>query len=449
LRYMRCPPTLRCSTNLTHRQPLRTSRATTDTQAGTDITVRQASANLWRVNRSIDRLSETSRLAFSSACIPASRTIPSAMESTSSFGTAIASLPATSSSTVDAATSGTRPRLIASAAIPTAALGGDRTDFVIDLKAHLPQFNTGTVAQDYLVKVSSKLANGDTTLQWSTTGTLTQLPQADEPVPAMVDPYTCAPGKYPRDIQIEIPQMTVNSTSSTPGDGDRDEVYMAISRIGPGTDTRQKRLPYIDLAYEAKNGQTVFENAWTDEDEKHRTNPMLWAGILEHGQTVTLAVKIGEEDDGTLADVRKGLQTALDAIADVAATVPGYGTVVAAVAKAGSAAAGLMPQNSSDDVIGFTTVQLWNKCGNIQSAWVTFHKKSFGEAGSISNDFLDVDTQQAFEARTVVLNSAAPGFYTEYAPFSWAGTDDEFFWIAKGTHGSAYTFLVQQHVKAG
>ncbi len=346
-------------------------------------------------------------------------------------------------------TGGAASTLVASAAIPTAALAGGQTDFVIDLKAHLPQFNTGTVAQDYLVKVSSKLANGDTTLQWSTAGTLTQLPQAGEPVPAMVDPYTCAPGKFPRDIQIEIPQMTVNSTSSTPGDGDRDEVYMDISRIGPGTDTRQKRLPYIDLAYEAKNGQTVFENAWTDEDEKHRTNPMLWAGILEHGQTVTLAVKIGEEDNGTLADVRKGLQTALDAIADVAATVPGYGTVVAAVAKAGSAAAGLMPQNSSDDVIGFTTVQLWNKCGNVQSAWVTFHKKSFGEAGSISNDFLDIDTQDAFEARTVVLNSATQGFWTDYAPFSWAGTDDEFFWVAKGTHGSAYTFLVQQHVKPG
>ncbi|HWP45671.1 MAG TPA: hypothetical protein VNM22_00795 [Candidatus Limnocylindrales bacterium] len=37
--------------------------------------------------------------------------------------------------------------------------------------------------------------------------------------------------------------MTVNQTSSTSGDGDRDELYFKVARLGPGTQSSEKRLP--------------------------------------------------------------------------------------------------------------------------------------------------------------------------------------------------------------
>jgi hypothetical protein len=340
---------------------------------------------------------------------------------------------------------------IASKVISTSVIAQGASDFVIDLKPHLPQFNTGSVAQDYLVRVSSIAENGTTEL-WSSAGKLTQMPKAGEPVPAKVDPYTCAPGKYPRDVYFEIPQMTVNQTSSTAGDAGadgRDELYISISRLGPGTDSRQVRLPYLDDYYEAHNGATVFDSGWTNKDQKHRTNPQLYGGTIEHGKTMTLAVRIGEQDNGDLKNIKNGIKEALDGIADIAKEIPGWGTLVAAVAKVGSAAASNLPDTDGDDVVAFATVQVTNKCGNVQTTWVTFASKSFSGAGTISNDFLDVDTQSSVEARLVVLNSSPPGFYTEYAPFSWAGTGDEFWWVAHGTSGSAYTFLVRERVEAG
>jgi hypothetical protein len=340
---------------------------------------------------------------------------------------------------------------IASKVIPSDIVALSSTDFLLDLKAFLPQFNTGSVAQDYLVKVSS-MKEGGTTELWSTAGKLTQLPKAGEPVPAKVDPYTCAPGKYARDVYLEVPQMTVNDTTSTAGDaggGGRDELYFSISRLGPGTDSRQVRLPYIDNYYEAMNGATVKENGWTDKDQKHRTNPQLYGGTIEHGKTMTLAVRIGEQDNGDLKSIKSGIKQALDGIAEIAKEIPGWGTIVAAVAKVGSAAAGNLPDTDGDDVIAFATVQVTNKCGNLQTTWVTFASKSFAGAGTISNDFLDVETQSSVEARLVVLNTAPQGFYTDYGPFTWVGVEDQFWWIAHGTSGAAYTFLVKQHAEAG
>ncbi|HWB82111.1 MAG TPA: hypothetical protein VG755_44415, partial [Nannocystaceae bacterium] len=126
-------------------------------------------------------------------------------------------------------TGGAKDTEIASKVIPSDIVALASTDFVLDLKAFLPQYNTGSVAQDYLVKVSS-MKDGGTTEQWSLAGKLTQLPKAGEPVPAKVDPYTCAPGKYARDVYLEVPQMTVNDTTSTAGDaggGGRDELYFS------------------------------------------------------------------------------------------------------------------------------------------------------------------------------------------------------------------------------
>ncbi len=73
--------------------------------------------------------------------------------------------------------------------------------------------------------------------------------------------------------------MTVNQTSNTSGDGDRDELYFKVARLGPGTQSSEKRLPGEDDYYEAKNGKTVNSNGWTNRDETHVNNPIFWSAV--------------------------------------------------------------------------------------------------------------------------------------------------------------------------
>jgi hypothetical protein len=336
---------------------------------------------------------------------------------------------------------------IASGSLPASSLGsGTRSTFDISLGA-LPQYNEGSSDQRYFVKMFSRLTF-ESEEMGSAQGTLIHRPKSAEPKPQPEDPYQCkkAADDYERTVMLRVPAMTVNQTTSTKGDGDRDEVYIEIDRLGPDEDQDARRLPGNDDYYEAKQNQTSTDK-WTNKDGKNRGAPILWTGQLEHEDIVTLGVTIMEQDNADLASVRKSIMDALIEVEKAAlSTKTEWGAIVAAVAAALTVGTSLIPETNGHDFIGFVAVRMENKCGHIRTVWTTFHEWDVPNIGKLKNDFINSGTQEAFESRLVVhswpATEVAPDAGYDWGPFNPAGLNDSFWWVANGSSGSKYTFTL-------
>ena len=340
----------------------------------------------------------------------------------------------------------TSDQRIASGSVPASSLGsGTRSTFDISLAA-LPKYNEGSSNQRYFVKVVSK-QTADSQEMLSGPGTLIHRPKSAESKPQPEDPYQCSPAadNYERTVMLTVPTMTVNQTTSTKGDGDRDELYIKVDRLGPDAPGAQ-RLPGNDDYYEAKQGQTS-STKWTNKDGKSRLAPTLWTGQLEHGEIVTLGVTMMEQDNADLASVRKSLMDALLEVEKAALqTKTDWGAIVAAVAAALTVGTSLIPETNGHDFIGFVGVRMENKCGHIRTVWTTFHEWDVPGIGKLKNDFINSGTQEAFESRLVVhswpATSVAPEAGYAWGDFTPAGLNDSFWWVANGSSGSKYTFTL-------
>lgn len=341
---------------------------------------------------------------------------------------------------------GTTRDIIASGAIDASTLALADSSFAVNLQSHLPQWNTGTTDQVYYVAIFAKSNESSKRVIQSTPAKLIHKPQSGKPTQGKADPYTCPNGEgATRKVTVGVTKMTVNHTTTLGADGDRDEVYFSIGRKGPGLATKQSRMPSQDDYYEAPNGTNVESGHWTNKDGNHMSNPRLWSGNLAHGEIVTLAITAGEQDNADLDDIKKGIQDAMKVIATLGAQLGSYGAIAAAVAGAVAAGASFIPETTGDDTIGFIAVRLTNKCGYIQTAWVTFPSASTSE-GTIKNDIEDPHEQETFESRVVVASNNPPGFNLDFGDFVYVGASDAFWWDAQGTHGSQYTFTMFETV---
>lgn len=340
---------------------------------------------------------------------------------------------------------------IATGALPSAALsGGTHGTFDISLAA-LPQYNETETSQKYFVKVVSKRA-ADAQAQVSVRGTLVHEPRSAEPKPQPADPYTCGPSadKYVRTVALTMPQMTVNQTTSTAGDGDRDELYIKVDRLGPGAETGAARLPGADDYYEAKQGATST-TTWTNKNEKNVGRPTLWSGKLRHNEKVTLAITAMEQDNSDLGEIRTNLMDALREIEKTALeTNNSYGAIVGAVAAGLLLGSSLIPKTSGHDFIGFVGLRLENKCGHIRTAWVTFREWKVDGVGTLRNDFVNTVDHENFESRLVVHSLPTTDFQKEggvaWGDFAPVGLKDSFWWKTSGSSSSAYTFTLQSRL---
>lgn len=350
---------------------------------------------------------------------------------------------------------------IASGTFPS--LPDDSTDIKhakLNLANHLPLHNTGTQAQEYFISVFSKTSANAKPVESRRTK-LIHLPKGQEAVPQPADPYACNSGNgKQRRVRLEIPSLTVQKTTSTSGDGDRDELYITRARLGPGNyQGVMPRLPSADDYYEAKFGKTLQTSSsdapsnivpWTNQDEQFEGHPVVMSLVLQHGETVTVEANLSEQDNEELEDIKIGLITGFTGVAGVASAVGGYGYIVAAVASAGAGAASLIPATSFHDQIAAFAVNFKNQCGYIQTTFVAPKSWDFGEAGTATMSFLDIQTHQSFNQRLSVL-ALQDQFWpngVNWGEFQPTGSDDEIWMQANGTSQSKYTFRLRAQVKA-
>ncbi|MEW5770256.1 MAG: hypothetical protein AB1831_07805 [Pseudomonadota bacterium] len=332
--------------------------------------------------------------------------------------------------------------------------------FKINLANYLPPHNNNATAQEYFLSVFSKTTPGGKPIEARRTK-LIHLPKGQQVTPQPADPYACGSGVgKERRVTLEIPQLTVQKTTSTSGDGDRDELYITRARLGPGSYSGvMPRLPGADDYYEAKSGKTLKHGPsnsppnivpWTNQDEQFVDHPVLLNLVLKHGEIVDVEVNLSEQDNEELKDIKTGLITAFTGIAAVAGSVGGYGYIVAAVATAGAGASGLIPATAFHDQIAQFTVRFSNQCGYVQTVFVAPKSVDFGEAGKATMNFLDIQTHQSFNQRLSVL-SIQDQFWpngVEWGPYLPVGNADEVWMQANGTSQSKYTVLVRARAKA-
>ncbi|MDC0671229.1 hypothetical protein [Nannocystis radixulma] len=338
---------------------------------------------------------------------------------------------------------------IGSGTLPTAVLtGGTHSTFDVSLAA-LPQYNETDTSQKYFVKVISKRTADATNTQVSVRGTLVHQPKSAEPKPQPADPYVCSPSpdKHVRMVALTMPKMTVNQTTSTAGDGDRDELYIKVDRKGPGEDTGARRLPALDDYYEAKQSET-FTTTWTNKDQKNVGRPNLWTGKLKHNEKVTLAITAMEQDNAELGEIRNSLIEALREVEKAALeTNNSYGAIVGAVAAGLLVGASLIPRTNGHDFIGFVGLRLENQCGHIRTAWVTFRQWKVDGVGTLRNDLISTADHESYESRLVVHSLPVSGFQKEggidWGDFKPVGLKDTFWWQTGGSSSSGYTFTLQ------
>lgn len=325
--------------------------------------------------------------------------------------------------------------------VPTALLNSQQGVFQIPLATVLPQDNTTPTDLQYEIKLKCKDAKGSELFV-----SHALLIHQPKPAPKSAFDCTASSSNRARRVVVEIPKMTVNHTTTTSGDGDRDELYFLISNIGPGEQSSQKRLPSLDDYYEAKNSYTVTPNGWTNKDQHAVRNPVFWSGTINEGESVLLSVTAMEQDNADLKNIKDGIVQAMSAVAAIASsTGTPQGQIVAAVAGAVAGASQLLiPNTSGHDFVGFLLIKLTNKCGYIQTAFVTY-KSQHTAAGTVSNQFLDTQTLQGVQDRLVALDINPPAFGPEldWSPYLHILNSDEFWWVASGTSSAKYTFLLK------
>jgi hypothetical protein len=335
--------------------------------------------------------------------------------------------------------------------VPAESLAGTRSTLTIPLEPKLPLHNGTDKKQHYRVKILSKIKASDADAIPSVTALLVHLPKADQPKPQPLNPYVCtgAPDKYLRYVDLKVSRTSVTQTTSTSGDGDRDELYFKVARRGPGKYHGSRRLPAEDDYYEAKSDAELTDN-YTNKDERRVAAPRFWLGPLKHGEMVTLAVTAMEQDNSDLATIKAQIIEAMLEVERVALeTNNEYGAIVAGVAALVALHASLIPDTRGHDFIGTLVVRAENKCGHIRLVWTTFEEWKIDGIGTLRNKFVNWKDQTGFESRVIVLSAEELGFTPngiDWGEYKLAGKADDFWWSAEGSSNARYTFTLESRL---
>ncbi|HWB74770.1 MAG TPA: hypothetical protein VG755_07435 [Nannocystaceae bacterium] len=336
-------------------------------------------------------------------------------------------------------------QLIGSGQLSESSLEHATSSFKIQLAQYLPEINAGTTAQRYFVRLTAKKKAGDKAVQFASQATLTHLGKAGEPKKPPGNPYACgtAPDNYARKVTLSLPEMAVGNTSSTTGDGDRDELYLVVRSRKNDSLSQFLRLPGYDDYYEAKKYAVVGPNDWTNKDGKKAPKPTFYVGTMKHGDKVAVSLTAMEQDNSDLDNIKQGLIDAMLAVVTAAsASNTSYGAAVAAAAATIAGASGaFIPNTEHHDYIGVVGVQLENQCGYIKSSWITFSETSISGIGTVSNEFVDSE-QMPYESRLAVMtleNQFWPNG-VDYGPWANVGANDTILWRAAGTSQAVYEF---------
>lgn len=342
-------------------------------------------------------------------------------------------------------------KTVASGTVKALTQPNGTAKFDLDLAKYLPKYNEGKSDLVYELRVYSadpSFASGE---RPSAHATLTHKHRSSRRSAPAEDPYKCSysANGYRRVVSLAIPEMTVHSTTNTQGENS-DELYFQVARLGPKTASGQMRLPSAHDNYRAATGATVDVYSWKNENQQGVAAPIMWAGELRHGETVTLVVNALEDDWDNLKDIKDGVILAMEAVATIAGSMNNpYAAIVAAAAGVvASVNEGFVPDIDGEDFIGSFGVQFTNRCGWIQSSWVTYDNATIAGQG-VSSSFLDVSTHASLPARLTAMYAEDPKTKSGFSPTGWdygeytaVGPADVFFWRANGTSGSNYTFVV-------
>ncbi|MFZ4664699.1 MAG: hypothetical protein ACOYNY_47345, partial [Caldilineaceae bacterium] len=119
-------------------------------------------------------------------------------------------------------------------------------------------------------------------------------------------------------VSLYLDSLAAVATTSTNGDGDRDEVYV----IAYGTVTEKNghgqmiefastlaRLPrYVDdddyYEFSAFQNNTMSDyGSWTNQDQAPVGPPIIWEGQLASGQSAQFTVIVAEQDNKNISDI--------------------------------------------------------------------------------------------------------------------------------------------------
>jgi hypothetical protein len=343
-------------------------------------------------------------------------------------------------------------KTVASGTVKALTKPNGTANFDVDLGKVLPKYNESSADHVYELRVTSADPSVSSGKRFSVQATLTHKHRSSRRSAPAEDPYSCgySADGYKRVVSLAIPEMTVHNTTNTSGENS-DELFFQVARLGPKTASAQMRLPDAKTNYRAPTGATVDVFSWKNEDGKAVSSPVMWVGEMRHGETVTLVVNALEDDMDNLKDIKNGVIIAMEAVAKIAGSMPSnpYAAIVAAAAGVvASVNKGFVPDIDSDDMIGAFGVQFSNRCGRIQSRWVTYDTATVN-GQTVSSSFLDTATHATLPARLTAMYAEDPKTKSGFSPTGWdygeytqVGESDAFMWRALGTSKANYTFVV-------
>ena len=195
----------------------------------------------------------------------------------------------------------------------------------------------------------------------------------------------------PISIALYISGITCQIITDTGPGNDRDEVFI-LSDGATSSGHPSERLPrrsdnddYYEFVRFKEAKLSLLD--WTNRDQAPVAEPMLWSGTLNHGDSIAYNVTLMEQDNkdaGPIKDVVKAVLTGLSGLDSVVSADKDKKEIYTNAISVASKLADLLPDNTTDDVIGAFSVTLTNNDGQLQSTWLPISNVTIrqGETGS-------------------------------------------------------------------
>lgn len=337
---------------------------------------------------------------------------------------------------------------IASGSISPLEKANSSRTFTLRLADFLPKYNTSDEAKTYRVRVRSSPDELAAANQISTTATLTHLAKSSGSTGAAPeDPFTCSAvkKKYERVVSLYSTAVGVASTTNTPYEG-ADELFFHVMQVGPGGLQSAQQVPGGGDAYKVVAPNVYDISSWRNKDGDQVSAPLLWAGNMKHGDEVTLGVLALEDDWDNLKKTKNGIIDAMTKLASSAGAIPYVGPTIAAVAGGVAVVNELyVPDIDEDDLLGGFGVRFTNRCGRIQTVWVTADSQHGGKTTSQFLDFATLDQIPSGAMTAMFVSDSNEGFSPsgwDYGDYAYVGEHDPMHWLTLGTSNSAYAFTL-------
>ncbi|MGH1345929.1 MAG: hypothetical protein ACRBN8_30475 [Nannocystales bacterium] len=323
--------------------------------------------------------------------------------------------------------------------------------FSVPLRDFLPAWNNSSTEQTYTLQVHSYSGENASSSHVSRVATLVHRPKSAGNGLASENPFTCSAAKhgYERVVMLRVPKVHVYASTNTKYEG-ADELWFHVLLSGARGGTQPVDVPGGGKYYSVVAPNTYGPFDWKNDDGVSQNPPILWAGRLRHGQSMTLGVLAMENDMEELKKIKNGVIIAMDAIAAIgAATATPVGAAVAAVAEGVATVNRVyVPDIENEDLLGGFGVRFTNRCGRIQMTWVTNENK---EDGLSVSKFADSSTLKDIPQSAMnVMFASDPNTLDGFSPGGWAygdwtyvGEKHEMYWATMGTSASAYSFLLE------